>query len=147
MLFFHSFLLPLTVQMGKTLGMEEIDKTEVKMSLKDDDVDALTAEDIIDLDDDEKLTNENKNKENENENNQDEAVEEIKEFNLSDVSKILEKLSEACDLATECDTNIERAIIFRQRIKHATESYKQLQEELRKRSKKQTKMDDYVSKK
>ena len=128
--------------MGQTLGIEGIDKTEVKMSLNDD-VDTLTAEDILDLDDDEKLSNENKD----GENKQDEPAEEIKELNLSDVSKILEKLSEACDLATECDTNIERAIIFRQRIKHATESYKQLQVELRNRSRKQTKMDDYVSKK
>ena len=128
--------------MGKTLGMEGIDKTEVRTSIIDD-VDALTAEDIIDLDDEDTLRNENK----EDENKQDEPAEEIKELNLSDVSKILEKLTEACDLATECDTNIERAIIFRQRIKHATESYKQLQVELRNRSRKQTKMDDYVSKK
>ena len=122
--------------MGQTLGMEGLDSTEVQISINDD-VDTLSAEDILDLDDAEQT----------NDIEAEEVVEEIKEFNLTDVTKIIEKLTEACDLATETDPNIERAIIMRQLIKRASQPYKQLQENLRNKSTKQKKMDDYFSKK
>ena len=70
----------------------------MKESLKDD-VDTLTAEDILNLDDDQNLNQDE-------ESNDIEVVEEIKEFTLKDVSNIIEKLSEVCDLATECDPNL-----------------------------------------
>ena len=124
--------------MGQTLGIEEIDTAEVKLSINDDDFDALSAEDLIDLDEEKEKSDEVEG---------DEVVTEIKEFNLTDVSKILEKFTEACDLATETDPNLERAITLRNHIKQATRAYKELQIDLRNRSQKQTKMDDYLPKK
>ena len=124
--------------MGQTLGMEELDSAEVQISINDDDVDALSAEDILNLDDEQQQQ--------QTDDIEAEEVEEIKELNLTDVTKIIEKLSEACDLATEADPNIERAIGLQQLIKRASQPYKQLQENLRNRSIKQKKMDDYISK-
>ena len=78
--------------------MENIDVSEVKESLKET-ADDLTAEDLINLDNDQESADEDVIEVN---------IEKPKEITPQHVSRLLECLNEARDIVTEFDSNIDR---------------------------------------
>ena len=118
--------------------MENIDVSEVKESLKET-ADDLTAEDLINLDNDQESADEDVIEVN---------IEKPKEITPQHVSRLLECLNEARDIVTEFDSNIDRSLNFRQAISAASKCYQELQFQQRQQqnhSKTQKKMDDYIT--
>ena len=127
------------VEMGKELGMEDLNATTVQESLKDNiAIELITAEDLIQAD--EELNDDDNN-------DKEDDVEEIpKEFSYEKISKVLQLINEAGDLLTEHDPDSNRAMRVKRTLMNATQCYRELKEEQqKKRFKKQTTLTSFFT--
>ena len=113
------------VHLGQDLGLEDIDTESVIASLNEAS-EALSDEDLVELDNELQFIEKAKNKNvKENVNNECENVQ-SPGLNKETVSQIIQRLAEASDVASELDPNYERAQVFRNSVKEVLKPYQEL---------------------
>ena len=128
------------VEMGQSLGITDIDAETVKMSLEVQ-AEFMSDEDLIFFDNE--LNGKEKNEDNDSDDEDD-----VQPLGLNNekISRIIQCITEAQDLAVEFDINFERALSFQNGLKSVLQPYKELFKQQTEKSKKQQNISSFLAK-